>query len=93
MGAGGCWKLILEYDGTNYSGWQEQKNSRTIAGELRIAAEKVIGGEIILDGAGRTDSGVHALRQVARIKSKKGPSTERLADGLNRELPKDINIL
>ena len=88
-----CWKLILEYDGTNYCGWQEQKNSRTIAGELRRAAEKVIGGEIILDGAGRTDAGVHALQQVARIKSKKGKNTDQLIAALNRELPKDINIL
>jgi tRNA pseudouridine38-40 synthase len=87
------WKLILEYDGTNYSGWQEQKNSRTIAGELRKAAEKVIGAEIILDAAGRTDSGVHALHQVARIQSKKNFNTNQLAFAMNRELPKDINIL
>jgi tRNA pseudouridine38-40 synthase len=88
-----CWKLILEYDGTNYSGWQEQKNSRTIAGEVRKAAEKAIGAEINLDAAGRTDSGVHALHQVARIQSKKNCNTNQLASAMNRELPKDINIL
>jgi tRNA pseudouridine38-40 synthase len=88
-----CWKLILEYDGTNYSGWQEQKNSRTIAGEIRKAAEKVIDTEINLDAAGRTDSGVHALHQVARIQSKKNCNVNQLAAALNRELPKDIHIL
>jgi len=87
------WKVILEYDGTNYSGWQEQTNSRTIAGEIRKAAEKVIGTKINLDAAGRTDSGVHALHQVARIQSKKNWNANQLASALNRELPKDINIL
>lgn len=89
----GCYKLVIEYDGTNYSGWQEQKNARTIAGEIRRAAETTLSAEIDLDAAGRTDAGVHALAQVARIKSKKTISAEKLSQMLNRELPKDINIL
>ena len=54
-------KLTLEYDGTRYSGWQEQTNARTIAGELHKAAEDFFGRAIELGGAGRTDAGVHAV--------------------------------
>lgn len=87
------WKLILEYDGTRYSGWQEQKNSRTVAGDLRAAAEKVLGGPVELDGAGRTDAGVHAIAQVARLKARRPMPAAALQRALNDELPKDINIL
>jgi len=89
----GCWKLVLEYDGTNYSGWQEQKNSRTIGGEIRKAAARALGEDVVLDAAGRTDAGVHALAQVARIKAKRNMNPDQLAAALNHELPKDINIL
>jgi tRNA pseudouridine38-40 synthase len=88
-----CYKLILEYDGTNYSGWQEQKNARTIAGEIRKVAEKVLNAEVELNAAGRTDAGVHALMQVARIKCKKDINAEKFMRELNRSLPKDINVL
>lgn len=87
------WKLILEYDGTRYSGWQEQKNARTVAGDLRAAAQKVLMSEVEIDGAGRTDAGVHALAQVARIKARRPMSAEKLQQSLNDELPKDINII
>ena len=60
------WKLILEYEGTKYSGWQEQKNAQTVSGELRSAAAGILGEEVTVQGAGRTDAGVHALAQVAR---------------------------
>jgi tRNA pseudouridine38-40 synthase len=87
------WKLTLEYDGTRYSGWQEQKNAETIAGEIKKAATKIVGPDVSLDGAGRTDAGVHALCQVARLKVQRGISADNLRKALNRELPKDINIL
>ncbi|HSP06838.1 MAG TPA: tRNA pseudouridine(38-40) synthase TruA [Acidobacteriota bacterium] len=87
------WKLILEYDGTRYSGWQEQKNARTVAGDLHAAAEKVLGGPVELDGAGRTDAGVHAIAQVARLKARRLMPVDALQRALNDELPKDINIL
>lgn len=87
------WKLTLEYDGTRYSGWQEQKNSRTVAGDIRVAAEKVLGGLVELDGAGRTDAGVHALAQAARLKARRHMNADALLRALNNELPKDINIL
>ena len=87
------WKLILEYDGTRYSGWQEQRNARTVAGDLRATAEKVLEGPVEVDGAGRTDAGVHALAQVARLKARKQMRADQLMRALNNELPKDINVL
>jgi tRNA pseudouridine38-40 synthase len=89
------WKLTLEYDGTRYSGWQEQKNARTIAGEIRQAAESFLQAEVDLQGAGRTDAGVHALAQVAhlRTKIKAAPRPEELRRALNMELPADIAAL
>jgi len=61
-------KITLEYDGTRYSGWQIQKNARTVMGEIRKAALQIFDGEIDIQGAGRTDAGVHALGQVMHIK-------------------------
>jgi tRNA pseudouridine38-40 synthase len=87
------WKLTIEYDGTRYHGWQEQKNARTIAGELRKAAEEIFQARIEIDGAGRTDSGVHALGQVARLRANKPLPTSILLRELNDRLPADINIL
>ncbi len=83
----------MEYDGTRYSGWQEQKNARTVAGEIQSAAQKILGEEIELDGAGRTDSGVHALAQVARLKAKKELKPVKLLNSLNQILPGDIHII
>src|SRR6266511_1707009 len=62
------WKLTLEYDGARYSGWQEQSNARTVAGELRKAAEDFFNRQVEIGGAGRTDAGVHALAQVAHLR-------------------------
>ena len=87
------WKLTLEYDGTRYHGWQEQKNARTVAGMVRAAAEKLLGNRVELGGAGRTDSGVHALAQVAHLRAGRRLSDSMLARGLNDLLPADINIL
>ena len=87
------WKLTIEYEGTRYYGWQEQKNARTIAGEIRRAAEEFLNQPADLLGAGRTDAGVHALAQVARLRlsHRSGPVEWRRA--LNDRLPPDINIL
>jgi tRNA pseudouridine38-40 synthase len=89
------WKLFLEYDGTKYSGWQEQTNARTVQGELRKAAEDLLGLEVELQGAGRTDAGVHALGQVAHLRAalKKNPPPARMVYGLNDRLPSDIVVL
>jgi tRNA pseudouridine38-40 synthase len=88
-------KLTLEYDGSRYSGWQEQKNARTVMGELRKAAVSVFGGEVELQGAGRTDAGVHALGQVAHLKTREAvrDHPDLLARRLNDLLAADIAIL
>jgi len=87
-------KVSLEYDGTRYSGWQIQKNARTVAGEISSAIGKVLdSAEFELYGAGRTDAGVHALRQVAHLEAKTMLAPEILRQKINDELPADINIL
>lgn len=89
------WKLTLEYDGGRYSGWQEQLNARTVQGDLRQAAEAVFEGPVELQGAGRTDAGVHAYGQVAHLRARpRAPLTpNRLRDELNKELPHDVTVL
>jgi len=93
------WKLTLEYDGTKYSGWQEQNNARTVAGSLRHAVEDFLGSPVELMGAGRTDAGVHALGQVAHVKLRKSDrrhpryEPEYLLAQWNDRLPSDISIL
>ncbi len=87
------WKLTIEYDGTRYSGWQEQKNARTVAGEIRSAASKFFQKPVELSGAGRTDAGVHALGQVAKLGSAVPADEVALMRAINDELPADINIL
>jgi tRNA pseudouridine38-40 synthase len=87
------WKLTIEYEGTRYSGWQEQKNARTVAGELRLAAENFLSRPVELMGAGRTDAGVHALAQVASLKADRRVKPLDLLRGLNDGLPPDINVL
>ncbi len=87
------WKVTVEYEGTRYHGWQEQKNARTVAGELRRASIDFLGGPVDVSGAGRTDSGVHALAQVARLRFKKSVRGSDLVRNLNDRLPADIDIL
>lgn len=65
-----CYKLTLEYDGTRYHGWQSQTNTRTVQDAVSAAAREVLGVEVEVGGAGRTDAGVHALAQVAHLKIK-----------------------
>jgi len=87
------WKLTIEYDGTRYYGWQEQRNSRTVAGDLRAAAESLIAKPVEIAGAGRTDAGVHALGQVVRLSAGAQLNRADLLHGLNDRLPADINVL
>jgi tRNA pseudouridine38-40 synthase len=87
------WKLVIEYQGTRYRGWQEQANARTVQGELRKAAEAVLGERPEIVGAGRTDAGVHALMQVAYLRARDPHPAARLRQELNDLLPADINIL
>jgi tRNA pseudouridine38-40 synthase len=87
-------KVSLEYVGTRYSGWQIQKNARTIQGELDRAVRTVSGRRPFeIYGSGRTDAGVHALAQVAHLDLDTPLSPEALRFALNDELPSDINVL
>jgi tRNA pseudouridine38-40 synthase len=86
------WKLVVEYEGTRYRGWQEQTNARTVQGELRKAEESFLERKIELMGSGRTDAGVHALCQVAHLQSSKSVSPAILRQAINDRLPADINI-
>jgi tRNA pseudouridine38-40 synthase len=87
------YKLILEYDGTGYSGWQMQKNAKSIQGTLLRVAEDLLGSPVDIQGAGRTDAGVHALAQVAHLETTKVMPPRKLREGLNDALPSSINIL
>jgi tRNA pseudouridine38-40 synthase len=87
-------KLTIEYAGTRYSGWQIQKNARTIQGEIDRAVRKVTGrGDFELYGSGRTDAGVHATGQVAHLDLSTSLPAESVRRRINEELPADINIL
>ena len=87
-------KLTLEYAGTRYSGWQIQKNARTVAGEIDRAVREATGvGDFELYGAGRTDAGVHALAQVAHLDIRTNLPPASLRQPVNDALPADINIL
>jgi tRNA pseudouridine38-40 synthase len=87
-------KLTIEYAGTRYSGWQIQKNAKTIQGEIDRAVRLVTKRkDFELYGSGRTDAGVHALAQVAHLDVVSSLPPANLRQRLNDELPADINIL
>ena len=86
------WKLILEYEGTRYRGWQEQQNARTVQGELRKAAENFLEEKVELAGSGRTDAGVHALFQAVHLQSSRQVQESALCYAINDRLPSDINV-
>jgi tRNA pseudouridine38-40 synthase len=95
------WKLTIEYDGTKYSGWQEQRNARTVQGQIRKAAEEFFEGEVEIQGAGRTDAGVHARAQVAHLRVRRAkeqekrrwPDPDAILQALNSRLPSDVCLL
>lgn len=87
-------KLYIEYEGTRYSGWQMQKNSKSIQGKLYEAAEKIFKNERVeIYGSGRTDAGVHAICQVAHLDVKTMLAPEIIRMKFNDELPSDINVV
>lgn len=85
-------KLLIEYDGTGYAGWQRQKSDRTIQEEIEKALMVMTRQKITLIGSGRTDAGVHALGQVANFKCDTKLTSEVFLKGLNSLLPADIVI-
>jgi tRNA pseudouridine38-40 synthase len=86
-------RLTLSFDGSSYSGWQRQKNAKSIQGEIEKALAALFGEHIRVEGIGRTDAGAHALSYTAnfRIKSLSIPA-EKITLILNRRLPQDIRI-
>ena len=86
-------KLTLEYDGTGFRGWAAQPGLRTVEGALRGALDGVFPGWTELAVAGRTDTGVHALGQVASVAVDGGPPPERTAEALNGLLPGDVSVV
>lgn len=86
-------RLIVAYDGTNYCGWQIQPNGITIEEVLNTKLSKILKEDITVIGASRTDSGVHALGNVAVFDTETRIPPERISYALNRELPEDIVIV
>jgi tRNA pseudouridine38-40 synthase len=86
-------RLLLEYDGTGYHGWQRQADAATIQQTLEEALERLTGEAVVLIGSGRTDAGVHALGQVANFRLNSAIPLKAFHEGLNSLLPKDIAVL
>jgi tRNA pseudouridine38-40 synthase len=87
------WKLVLAYDGSEFHGWQVQPDRVTVQGELRDALARVTGEDVLPQGSGRTDAGVHALGQVASFALAAPIPEANLARALNRTLPASIRVL
>lgn len=85
-------RLLIEYEGTHYAGWQWQKNEKTVQETLSKAVVQVIQEPVKIYGASRTDSGVHALGQVANFKTTSPIPSERLIHAINFYLPHDITV-
>ena len=86
------YKLTIQYDGTNYAGWQIQKEERTVQAEISRAIEKILQEEINLIGSGRTDAGVHAFGQVANFRTSREFDIPKFQHSLNSLIPDDISI-
>jgi len=92
MSAMRCFKLVIEFDGTYFVGWQIQPNGRTVQEEITKVLEQVLQEPINLIGAGRTDSGVHARGMVASFKTNSSTGAGSLLSSLNGILPDDIHV-
>lgn len=85
-------KLTIEYDGKKFGGWQKQPNELNIQGEIEQAIKQITGEDVELNASGRTDSGVHALGQVANFKTNSNLDIEKFAVAINSKLKKSIVI-
>jgi pseudouridylate synthase I len=86
-------KLLIQYDGTDFSGWQVQDNRRTVQGELTRVLSLLDNREVYVCGSGRTDAGVHAEGQVANVKLIKKFTPEKLRNAINGNLQRDLRVL
>jgi tRNA pseudouridine38-40 synthase len=87
------WKLVLEYKGTGFRGWQSQDNARTVQGAIVAACQDLFRSQVEVGGSGRTDAGVHALHQVAHLRGKVHLPCAAILSGLNHRLPAVISVL
>jgi tRNA pseudouridine38-40 synthase len=86
-------KVVLEYDGTNFAGWQQQAHGRTVEAELKRALREVTGKDHTVYAAGRTDAGAHAEGQVVSFQTGGRLAPQRLVAALNARLPEDVAVL
>jgi tRNA pseudouridine38-40 synthase len=87
------YKLLIQYDGTDFHGWQIQNELRTVQGELTRALSLIDGREVIVHGSGRTDAGVHAEGQVASVRIEREITPEKLRAAINGNIGKDVRVL
>lgn len=87
------YRLTIQYDGTDFHGWQIQEGRRTVQGELSRALSLLEGREVVLHGAGRTDAGVHAEAQVASVALEREMEPERLRDAVNGNVERDVRVV
>src|SRR6266550_540380 len=86
-------KLTIQYDGTNFHGWQMQGELRTVQGELTRALSRIDGRDVVVHGSGRTDAGVHAEGQVAHVHLEKQITAEKLRAAINGNTEKDVRVV
>ena len=86
-------KIVIEYDGSNYVGWQKQKNGISIQEAIEKAATVILGEKISLTGSSRTDAGVHAKGQVANFYTNSSIPSDKLPFAINSKLPNDIAVI
>jgi tRNA pseudouridine38-40 synthase len=87
------YKLLLQYDGTDFHGWQSQEGFRTVQGELEWALSLLEGREVSVHGSGRTDAGVHAEGQVASLELQREMTPQKLRAAINGNIGKDVRVL
>jgi tRNA pseudouridine38-40 synthase len=87
------YKLTLQYDGTDFHGWQVQAGERTVQGELARVLALLEGCEVSVHGSGRTDAGVHAEGQVASVRLSREFTPEKLRAAINGNLPRDVRVM
>jgi len=87
------YRLTIQYDGTDFHGWQTQEGRRTVQGDLTRALSVVEGRAVVLHGAGRTDAGVHAEAQVASVQMERVMEPDRLRSAVNGNVARDVRVI
>jgi tRNA pseudouridine38-40 synthase len=87
------YKLLIQYDGTEFHGWQIQNGLRTVQGELTRALSLIEGRDVVVHGSGRTDAGVHAEGQAANVMLEREITCEKLRSAINGNVAKDVRVL